>query len=609
MRKLLTAILVSVLLISTALFVTSCNPAPTKYTITYDTNGGIISQTTQEVDANDFTLLIPEKAGHTFKGWILNGNYFTEDNLLRSDVTLVADWEVNRFNVTFELGKYGTITGSTTQILPAVGYTLPTVSAIDNNVAKFDKWLLNGSPFDKFSVLNSDITLVASYDVKMYEITYDFVGTLKRDDEILNITKEYLPKSKDSYVLPTVEREGYDFNGWLLNGEPFDGNSDLTSDCTLVADMQTKLYNVYYFGDQTEFETYKTTGTLVEGTYEVETGFVYGYTYNLKPIEDLPNKTGIYTGFYYDNNGEKQLINKMSNKGSWSYLSDVYLLKSYEDDVLTVRYHSPENKIVVDSKEYICFDDVVLVENISSAKLMSNYTFADLTVFSGWRYGNDLITSDEDLQEVLSTKGKNDVVDLYAEFDTSVKYIKFVYNGEIKHIEKIDEDKEYNIPDGLTNLETSAEESNPGYDYKWMYNGEEFTPIMFEDASAIQDVNVNLTPIAYKTSKIIISVWGPENDITMGAITYKNNVTSYSVEIEGDFSSGDKLNEVLENFKIEAFNGYNFKYITTEAWIDGVSSEPTRCGNGSSDRDYTIIIPGNKDEVNLYVYFYFDGIL
>ena len=64
MKKILMAILVAVLSISCVFAITACdNEETVKVTITYDADGGVVSQQTQEVDASNFELLVPTKAG------------------------------------------------------------------------------------------------------------------------------------------------------------------------------------------------------------------------------------------------------------------------------------------------------------------------------------------------------------------------------------------------------------------------------------------------------------------------------------------------------------------------------------------------------------------
>ena len=78
-----------------------------KYTVTYDANGGTVANATQEVTYDsDYTLATPEKDGHTFAAWLLDGKAVTQEGNWKtaSDVTLVASWTLIEdavFTVTF----------------------------------------------------------------------------------------------------------------------------------------------------------------------------------------------------------------------------------------------------------------------------------------------------------------------------------------------------------------------------------------------------------------------------------------------------------------------------------------------------------------------------
>ena len=69
------------------------NPVVTKYTVTFDSNGGsAIAPQTVEEGKKAFKPNNPELAGQQFKGWLLNGNPFSFDNIITGDITLVASW-------------------------------------------------------------------------------------------------------------------------------------------------------------------------------------------------------------------------------------------------------------------------------------------------------------------------------------------------------------------------------------------------------------------------------------------------------------------------------------------------------------------------------------
>ncbi|MBQ6783559.1 MAG: InlB B-repeat-containing protein [Acholeplasmatales bacterium] len=82
-----------------------CVPTYTanKYTITYDVNSGdALSSTTQEVTYDtEYTLVTPTKEGYTFKGWFIGENKVEDGTWTStSNITLVANWEINKYTIT-----------------------------------------------------------------------------------------------------------------------------------------------------------------------------------------------------------------------------------------------------------------------------------------------------------------------------------------------------------------------------------------------------------------------------------------------------------------------------------------------------------------------------
>lgn len=82
---------------------------PIGYTITYDLDGGTASNVTKyNIETSTFTLTNPKKDGYSFVGWIMN----TSDNPIidytiekgsHGDLYLTAVWNINKYNVVFNL--------------------------------------------------------------------------------------------------------------------------------------------------------------------------------------------------------------------------------------------------------------------------------------------------------------------------------------------------------------------------------------------------------------------------------------------------------------------------------------------------------------------------
>ena len=82
---------------------------PTYYTVTFDANGGDVTETTREVlEHNQVgTLPVPTRTGFNFDGWYTDTNYITRVEptaLIDNDVKYYAKWSSN--NVAFMNGTY-----------------------------------------------------------------------------------------------------------------------------------------------------------------------------------------------------------------------------------------------------------------------------------------------------------------------------------------------------------------------------------------------------------------------------------------------------------------------------------------------------------------------
>ena len=87
------------------------------YTITFDTAGGssidsiVVKENDTITKPND-----PTKEGYTFLGWYIGDEEFNFEDLVKSDLTLVAKWEENKNSNSTGSSSGGTITNSTNKI-------------------------------------------------------------------------------------------------------------------------------------------------------------------------------------------------------------------------------------------------------------------------------------------------------------------------------------------------------------------------------------------------------------------------------------------------------------------------------------------------------------
>lgn len=114
----------------------------------------------------------------------------------------------------------------------------------------FVEWQLNGNPFDFQTAITNDITLVAKWARRMPE---KFLVSFVVDDAAFSST-EVSDGKKAIEPSSIPEKEGYLFDGWLLNNAAFDFETPITENITLVAKWATARTVTFAVNGGTEIE-------------------------------------------------------------------------------------------------------------------------------------------------------------------------------------------------------------------------------------------------------------------------------------------------------------------------------------------------------------------
>ena len=152
------------------------------YTVTFDPANG---EKTFE-DKVDYGTKVtkpadPTREGYHFMGWLkADGTKwdFDKDTMGADDMTLTADWEINKYNVSFD-SKGGT------KVDPQVvehGSTATKPKTPHKNDYTFKGWYLDGKKFDFSTPITGDITLVARWTTKTTGGS-DSNGTTTKDND------------------------------------------------------------------------------------------------------------------------------------------------------------------------------------------------------------------------------------------------------------------------------------------------------------------------------------------------------------------------------------------------------------------------------------------
>ncbi len=97
----------------------------------------------------------------------------------------------------------------------------------------FQEWLRDGSPYDFDTPVEDNITLVAQWIAEKRTITFDADGG---DSTPPAQEVDYGQKAKQPS--PAPQKSGFLFKGWLLDGNPYDFNTPVKSNITLVAQWE-----------------------------------------------------------------------------------------------------------------------------------------------------------------------------------------------------------------------------------------------------------------------------------------------------------------------------------------------------------------------------------
>lgn len=216
---------------------------------------GVESSSNIEYGAEITAPTNTSKEGYTFKGW----SPAIDERMPANDVTYTAQYEVNKYTVTFVADGQNIYSESL-----EYGSVITAPDAPEKTGFNFDGW----SPVVDATVPAHDVTYTAQYGTGAYKVTFMVDGNI------------YQSSSMDygqTIVLPAndPQKTGYTFQGW----------ENYTEGATVPAEDIT--YNAVW-----QINTYSLTLDL-NYTSESQTTFMYNYDYNAAiPEVQNPEREG-----------------------------------------------------------------------------------------------------------------------------------------------------------------------------------------------------------------------------------------------------------------------------------------------------------------------------
>ncbi len=312
------------------------------YTITYDTDEGVLDGTEVKsfADPSKVVLPVPKKPGYSFVGWYEDETKV--ETLEAKNYSLVAHWEIAEVKMNY-VKNGGSFNG-----------TLPETRTVEKTIKlpkgskpgyTFIGWFANadfsGEEITKLNETNIEVTTVyAKFEANQLPIAFELNGG----------TCENLPTSRtaeDTVTLPAPTREGYDFAGWYEN-EDFTGdivevlNADNYNLEKLYAKWEVKTFTVKYVLNNVNASMAETTVTKEYfDEYNLEEPTFNSEWYNFKgwfndeqlteTVTSFTKKEGTFT-VYAKWEDLKNIVTYELNGGSFKYASRAEVVADFITD-------------------------------------------------------------------------------------------------------------------------------------------------------------------------------------------------------------------------------------------------------------------------------------
>ena len=265
------------------------NPAPTPvtHTVTINPNNG---QEPTVVNVEDGQTLAepdaPTRDGYDFKGWQSNGTAYDFTQPVTGNLTIEAMWEKKPEEKKEHVVSVNPNNGDMVSTVKVKdGDTLPTPDTPTRDGYVFDGWYAGDTQYDFTQPVTGAFTITAHWrkQAVTYTVSFDTNGGSTVPEQTVN-------EGEKAHEPSIPVRAGYTFNGWLLDGQPYDFDTPVVTNLTLTADWEKN----------TPPATVEHTVTVDPGngdepaTYKVEDG---------KPFTqpDTPTRDGYeFTGWQVD---------------------------------------------------------------------------------------------------------------------------------------------------------------------------------------------------------------------------------------------------------------------------------------------------------------------
>ena len=371
-------------------------PARTKYTITYDANGGTNAPANQYKwyynggSASDYltynvaiTTSTPTRTGYTFQGWATSSTgsvVYTPNSsyTANANVKLYAVWQINTYTLTAD-AKNGSIpqtegwTVSTSQTTATKSLThgskYGTLPIPTKSNCEFLGWYtetFSGQQVSSDTEITNNNTIYAHWKIKVLfvspNMTDEYYTTVK---EIEMLSGQSLNSSGQE--LPEASKNYYNFEGWYTaetGGTQIDKNTIFTENTIIYAHWTPINYTINLKNNTSEIAVITWNRSISEGI-------------NLNNYTPSPRSDGwIFIGWSKSQDSAWPLYTGTYIPEPTLLIVNLYVVWNFS---ATMNYYEDENSLVAYKSESISVNtpssETFLASSPPNTSTKDNYTF------------------------------------------------------------------------------------------------------------------------------------------------------------------------------------------------------------------------------------------
>ena len=238
------------------------------YTLSFNANGGSVSETSRKVNegAAYGNLPTPTKAGYGFNGWYTAATGGTKvsssTKMGQSNVTVYAQWTANAYTLSFNANG-GSVSEASRAVKADAAYgTLPTPTRTGFT---FNGWYTAASGGTQVSsstkMAKDNVTVYAHWTANTYTVSFNANGgSVSQSSKTVTYNAAY-------GTLPTPTREYYTFNGWYTAAS---GGTKVTASSNYTAGANQTLYAQWTQNGFGSWSSWGTTAVTANANREVQ---------------------------------------------------------------------------------------------------------------------------------------------------------------------------------------------------------------------------------------------------------------------------------------------------------------------------------------------------